>query len=149
MYESLSVASRLSSMVKDRTQIFYLAYHIRRMNHKLSGIFEELYLVLEGKKPAPPPEPMSPERIQTAINSFRQLYSIMSGITAEAKRKRLFNNSLLAGQLLRLTALSDEVLELSDWIEMAVQERDQVDRLFVRAKAEKDRGEIYDISQVN
>lgn len=145
VYESLSVASRLSSMVKDSTQSFYLAYHLRRLNSRLDGLFGEVFAMIEGKKAIPPSDPPTPERIRNAINSMYQLHSVLSQIFNSAKCRRLTNNSLFSSQVRKLAQMSENALEFAEWLEMACLHQEEVAQIFERARAEKAKGEVYTI----
>jgi len=136
-------------MLKDRTQTLYLAYHLRRLNNRLEGFFGQVYEMIEGKRPVPEPdEPPTPENTQDAIKALHQLHGVLSRILNLAKCRRLTNYSLLSAQVRMLARLEEEAGELADWFEMAVLQQEQTKDVFDRARAEKEQGDVYDLSQI-
>ena len=149
VYDSLSFASRIAYVVKDRAQILNLAINLRRMVGKLEANLETLNLVIEGKVSPQSSEPTPPQQIQEAIDTLQKLSRVLSSIYEAAKRKRLTNNSLIAGPLSRLNKLSDDLSGIAEWAEMAFLHQQAVEDIFNRSRNEKEQGDIYDLSQVD
>jgi len=144
VYDSLSVASKVSGMVRDRAQVFRLAYQLYTLNTKLRDIFEKVHSAIENPKPG---EPASPEQFQKLIFVIRELSTTLYNTYERAKLARLTNYSLIAGSLSRLHTFSEDLSELADWLEM-IQDPNSFEPVFERAKKEIERGEVYDLSQV-
>lgn len=147
VYGSLSIASRIASLVKDRRQAVRLAFLLRKLNNSLASFFEEIYLRIEGKiPPQSPAEPLTAERAQNALHSLRELSTSLFETYEGAKSKRLTNNSLLAGPFSRLRTYSEDISELADWLEMSLDLK-PVEEIFERARLEAEQGDVFNIKQ--
>ncbi len=76
LYESLSLAARLSmavKTVKTHSHNLRLSYLLWKVNGSASRFFQEVEDIISGKKAVPgPEEPVTPENIQKAISTFMQ-----------------------------------------------------------------------------
>ena len=90
---------------------------------------------------------MTPEQIQKSIESFIEIGKSFSRIYEEAQRKRLLNNSLIAGPVVALRANSDRFFEMAEWFDLLLN-AEHVEEIFANANAQRSRGEVYDLSQV-
>src|SRR5208283_1944431 len=103
LYESLSLAARLSMAVKamkNHGQIVKMSYLLWRINGHTGKFFQEVEDIIAGKKTLKSPavdEPVTSERIQKSIDSFMEIGKSLNSIYEEAQKKRLLNNSLIAG----------------------------------------------------
>jgi len=148
VYGSLSVASRISSMVKTKTQIIQLAYLLHSLNGRLKSLFNDIQEKIDNPSNfEPPAEPATPEQFKKAIDTLRELSTTLFNIYERSKRARLTNNSLIAGSLSRLHTYSEDLCELADWLEM-IQKPEAIEAIFDRAKQETERGEVFDLSRV-
>ena len=149
VYGSLSVASRVASMVKTKTQILHLAYSLHNLNKSLKNIFDTLHEAIEHPRNVEPPaEPATPDQMIRAIAIIRELSTSLDNSYQRAKRARLTNNSLIAGALSRLHTYSEDLVELGDWLEMLLKP-EEVNAIFDRANQEIERGEVFDLSRVD
>jgi len=147
VYGSLSVASRIASAVRDRSRAFQVALLLRKQNKQLAEFLEGVHLRIEGKIPVEPSaEPLSHEKAENALRSLRELSAQLFGIYQEAKAKRLTNHSLLAGGLSRIRIYSEDIAELADWLEGALDPK-AVEDVFERARKETEEGNIFDIER--
>ncbi len=145
IYGAVSLAFRLSSLVKDRAATVKLAYHIRRLDSVLSNFFVEIHKAIE--KGMPKGREVTPENIAEACESLYKLHSILEKFHEACKRARLTNNSLMAGAIRSINNYNDEVLELSDLLKLSLQP-EVIKSIYNRAKIERERGEIFDLSEV-
>lgn len=147
VYGSLSIASRIASMVRDRRAAVRLAILLGRLNHHLASFFEDIYQRIEGKIPTDPAAktPTSAE-VQNALRSLRELSTSLFETYQAAKSKRLTNNSLLAGSFSRLRTYSEDISELGDWLEMSLDLK-AVEEIFERSGREAEQGDVFDIKQ--
>jgi hypothetical protein len=72
---------------------------------------------------------------------------LYNAIYEEARRRRLLNNSLIAGPVTALRANADQFFELAEWCDLYLH-ADHVDELFAKANEQRAKGEVYDLSQV-
>jgi hypothetical protein len=152
MYESLSLAARLSltvEKVKTHGQNIKLSYLLWRINSHAAKFFVAVDDIISGKTPSEPvTEPPTPESIQNSINTLVDLGNSFSSAYERARRKRLLNNSLIAGPIMALRSNADQFFELAEWFELLRNSND-VDKIFVDARGQRNRGEVYDLSQVS
>lgn len=149
VYGSLSIASEIASMVKNRSKNILLAYKLHALNRHLARFFEQVHDQMEGKRTLPAgKEPPTEEEYQKAVKSLQDLSRSMYVTYETCKRLRLTNNSLLAGSIARLRTYSEELSELAEWLETGGQ-KDVFADVFMRSEQEKERGDIYDLSQVS
>lgn len=145
MYGAMSLALRLSSLVKDRVAAAKLAYQIRRLDSILSKFFKEIDRAIE--KGMPKGRDVTPESVMEASESLRKLHNMLGKFYESCRRARLTNNSLMAGTIRSIYNYSDEVLELSELLELSIQPG-IVKSIYKRAEAEKERGVLFDLSEV-
>lgn len=147
LYENLSLAARLSTAVKSRAYFFKLSFLLWRINGRVSAFFQDVDDLLSGKRaPGADLQPAPPENIRKSVSTLMELGTSFNNIYEEARRKRLLNNSLIAGPIAALRAHAEQFFDLAEWLEVACRAED-VEKLFARAKEEQQRGDVYDISQ--
>ena len=146
IYGSLSVASTIASLVKNRTQTVRLAYFLHKLNTRLKSFFNDLHEAIE--HPPATTEPVTPEAFQKAITTVKELSIQLCSIYEGSKRARLTNNSFLAGSLSRLHTYSEDLSELAEWLEM-LRSPESIEAVFDRAKKEQEQGDVFDLSQVD
>ncbi|MGA2904898.1 MAG: hypothetical protein ABSD98_13765 [Candidatus Korobacteraceae bacterium] len=146
--ESLSLAARLSVAVKSRAYHFRLSFLLWKINGRISRFFQDVDDLLSGKRmPAANLEPATPEGIQKSVSSLIELGTSFNRIYEEARRKRLLNNSLIAGPIAALRTHAEQFFELAEWLDL-IRCGEDVERIFARAAEERRRGDVYDLSQV-
>jgi hypothetical protein len=145
VYGAMALASRLSSLVKNRVETVKLAYALRRLNSTLFKFFDEIHKGIE--RGMPKGLDVTPERILEASETLLKLHGILDKFYEVCKGARLTNNSLLAGTLRSINHHNDEVLELSDLLKLSLQP-EVIQSIYNRAEAEKERGDIFDLSEV-
>ena len=128
-----------------------MSYLLWKINGHVGKFFQEVEDIIAGtstaKSGTTPDEPVTPERIQKSIESFMEIGKSFSRIYEEAQRKRLLNNSLIAGPIVALRANSDRFFEMAEWFDLLLN-ADHVNEIFANANAQRSRGEVYDLSQV-
>ncbi len=150
LYGSLSVASELAEMVKNRGQAIRMAYILWRLSGRCDAFLDRTHDIMEGRiQPVMKPEQkeFTTEQAQETIHSLRQLAIVLSGVYDDARRKRLTNNSLLGGPLSRLRLGAEEMLNIADWLDQII-EPAGVEGVFARAQGERERGEVFDLSHI-
>ena len=145
VYDILALASRLSSLVKDRSRTYRIAYRLFDLNSKLNEMFKELYARMEGRKRDE--IVLTPEKVQEAIDTLQRLHRLLDALFEAGRLSRLTNNSLTAGLLNSIHVYSDELLELAQIIELARNES-HLNAIFERASRERELGDVFDVSQV-
>jgi hypothetical protein len=148
VYGALSAASSLRIAVRSRANALRLAYNLHTINKRLAKMFSNVYDTLEGKQlVVPDVEPVTPRRLQDISDSLKRLAQMIEYLYEQSNRVDLTNNSLTAGSLHAMRKRVDEINDLADWFETAAQSN-EVNSIFARANEEKDRGELFDLSQV-
>lgn len=145
LYGAMSLAYRLSALVKNRAAVFKLVYHIRRLDSTLGSLFEEIQKAMKkgvSKGVAP-----RPENVAEALQSLKKLHRILDKFDNACKVARLTNNSLMAGHIYSINKYNDEILELIELIQLS-QQPEVVNSIYDRAKREREQGEVFDLSEV-
>ncbi len=145
LYGAISLAYRLSALVKSRAAAIRLVYHFRRLDSVLEKFFKDIHAVM--KKGVPKDIDSRPERIAEAVQGLQKLHAILDRFHQSCKIARLTNNSLFAGHIHNINRYNDEVLELIELFELSLHP-EVIDSIYNRAKREKARGEIFDVSEV-
>ncbi|MGC1618252.1 MAG: hypothetical protein WA765_07145 [Candidatus Acidiferrum sp.] len=147
-YEALSGASRLAVHVRDRANVISLAYSLHKVNKALMEFFKKVDEAMEGKVLRDPnAKPVTSEDVKILGYRLYELHRTISRNYEAMARVGLANNSLTGGSMRSLKAYSERILDLADWVE-AVQLPDHINKVFDRAKLEKERGELFDLAQV-
>lgn len=148
MYGTLSVVSNFAASMKNRANTIHLAYSLHKSNRQLQAIFEKIHGVAEGKiKLEPSAEPVTEERAREMVSDMMRMYHSIERAYEGMRRAGLLNNSLTSGQVLRFRQFGEAILDMADWIETSMHS-EEVNALFERASAERERGEIYNLNQV-
>jgi hypothetical protein len=149
VHGSLSVASKVSLVIKGGAHKFQLAFLLYSLNGRLKSFFSEIYDAMDNaEKTAQAAEPPKVEQVQQSVFSLRELSTSLSNTYDRAKRIRLTNNSLLAGSLSRLYTYSEDLSELADWLEMLL-DPNTYESAFKRAADEKEQGQVFSLSQID
>jgi hypothetical protein len=147
VYGALYTASSLSLAIRTRANTLRLAYSFHKVDKMLAEMLSNVYDEVEGKRPASDAEPVTPQRIQEAGDNLARLARMLEYLYEQSKRAGLTNNSLTAGSLNGIQKRVDEVKDLADWFDTAAHP-EEVDAIFARAKQERERGELFDLPQV-
>lgn len=140
LYGALSLGSRVSLAIRSRANRLLLAYHLRFFDKSLNTFFGKVNDALEGRIPPDPnAEPVTSERLKDAADNLEHLSRIIDNVHESLRRAGLTNDSLTAGYLRSIYKHREQLLDLSDWCELAAQP-EQVDEIFKGAQQEKERG---------
>jgi len=96
---------------------------------------------------SPQVQKVDPEKVREGIITLRRLHRTIHTIIEASKHIGLTNNSLTAGPLRNIEYWGEEVIELADLAELT-QSEDVIQSIYDRAAQEKERGELYDLDQV-
>jgi hypothetical protein len=150
--ESLSLAARLAqvvSSVKTHGQNLKISYLVWKINGHAAKFFQKVDDIVVGKIPHDPAldQAPTPASVQKTISRLMELGTTFNGIYDEARRRRLLNNSLIAGPVTALRANADMFFELAEWGELLLR-ADEVEAIFSKAQEQRAAGDVYDLSQV-
>jgi hypothetical protein len=152
-HENLSTAARLSILVKTVTshsQSVKMSYLLWKINGRTAKFFQTIDDIVAGKIASAQEnnvEPITDEKIKKAIADLMEIGTSLSGIYEEARRKRLLNNSLIAGPVTALRANADQFFELAEWCDLILN-GDRVEEIFANANEQRNKGDVYDLTQV-
>ena len=152
LYESLSLAARLSmavKRVKAHGQNIKMSYWLWKINSRAAKFFAETDDILAGKVVPEPTanETLTPARIQESIDTLMRLGMSLNSVYEEARRRRLLKNSLIAGPVTALRSHADQFFEMAEWFDLILN-ADKVEQTFATANEQRIRGDVYDLSQV-
>lgn len=144
LYSVMALASRLAALVKSHSQVVTLAYRFWRLDSALARLFREgIYKAIE----TPSPSAINADQVREGLATLRRLHRLIDTIIKASKHIGLSNNSLTAGSLRNIEHWGEEIIELVEVIELS-QNEEVLSSIYRRAEQEKERGELYDISQV-
>jgi hypothetical protein len=144
MYGAMSMAYRLSAAIKDRATAVKVAFRLRHLDSVLTRMFKDIHASIDRN---PKPEAVNPEQVQEAMQLLEKLQSILARLLHVCKVARLTNNSLMAQSLHNIANWNEEVAELIEVMQLSLN-REAIDFLYKRSKEERERGEIFDLSEV-
>ena len=147
VFGALSIASNLAALVKKKANVLHLAYSLNKINRQLGSMFDEVYGVTEGKINVEVKEEITEAKAREFLHDLMRLYRAIENSYERMRRAGLLNNSLISGQLLKLRAHGDAILDLADFVETSFN-TEEVNALFARASEEREHGELYDLEQV-
>lgn len=152
LYGVLTIASRLAASVKSRTNVLHLAYGFHKTNRSLDEMFDKIQKAADEVATGTisqdaNSEPVTPQRLRQVSDNLTHLHQTLAYVIEATRRAGLFNNSLTANSLRRMKELSERLLDLADWCEVAA-ETEHVNIAFERAHEEKMRGDIFNLDQV-
>ena len=143
-YRVLSVAYKVSASVRNHVAAAKMAHLLWSFDRLLTGFLEEIYTKAEsGYKP---PEPVTPEQIAAAIQTLRQIHRAVERIYVALKAVGMANRSLIGGPLGSLRLRADDILDLAESLELAV--NPDVDSIFEKSLEELKRGQTFDLESI-
>jgi hypothetical protein len=144
IYSVISLAYRLSALVKERATAVKVARHLRNIDAALAKMFKDIRSEIdEDTKPGIP----KPEQAREAIQALEKLHTILHELMKACKRARLRNNSLIAQPIHNIENWNEEVEELMEVIGLVLQ-HETVNSVYKRSKYEREHGDIFDLSEV-
>jgi hypothetical protein len=144
LYGVMSMAYRLSAAIKDRATAVKIAYRLRHLDSVLAKMFKDIRAAIDNKSK---PKTVNPEQVREAIQALGKLHSVIARLLHASKLARLTNNSLMAQSLHNIANWNDEVAELIEVVGLSLNP-EAVNSLYKRSQEERDRGEIFDLSEV-
>jgi hypothetical protein len=151
LYESLSLAARLSMAVKrvrNHAQHLKISYLLWKINRDAARFFSEVDDIVAAKADSvSTEESATPEQIRASIDTLVRLGVSFNAIYEESKRRRLLNNSLVAGPVTALRANADQFFEMAEWFDLLLN-AERTEQTFADADAQRAKGDVYDLSQV-
>jgi hypothetical protein len=148
MYGALSLVSNIAVSVQNRANTIQLAYTLHKSNRKLQAIFSKIHAAAEGKiKPSAAGESVTQERAQEISRDMIRMYQSIDRAYESMRAAGFLNNSLTSAQVQRFKHFGEEILDLADWIETSLHS-EEVNALFERGSAERERGEMHNLDQV-
>ena len=149
VYGTLTAASQLAASVKNRTNKLRIAYHLHRLNNTLMEFVQLIHTAMEGKLPANPgAEPVTPRVLRASADNLEQLHRTLEYIVEALRRAGMMNDSITAASLRGIQRNIEQIASVADWFDLASQ-LPEVTEIFDRAKQEKERGELIDLTQVD
>jgi hypothetical protein len=146
IYGAMALASQLSVLVQKRALTIRLAYYFWRLNSTLEGFFADVRKAIQAAVPKDLAL-VAPERVLEMAQDLRKVHRTIEHIYGSAKRAGLTNNSLTAGALKSVCSYNEDVLELAELLELSLKP-ELVESIYDRARAERERGDIFDLSEV-
>jgi hypothetical protein len=148
IYDALSGVSKLAVSVRDKANVLSLAYSMHKVNKKLAEFFKRSDGLMDGSiKPDANLKPVTKEDVLAMGYTLNKIHQTISQNIEAMTQVGLQNNSLTASSLSRLNHYNERVLDLADWVE-AVQLSEFTNEVFNRAHLEVERGELFDLAQV-
>jgi DNA-binding PucR family transcriptional regulator len=146
IYDSLSLASRISALLKANGQAFKVLWFMRRLNAALNIFFSDIHAAIEGRvrfeKQSGKPVTISEVRYK-----LTELHRLTSAVYESGRKSGFTNNSFLSLSFRKLRRHTEGVEDLIDWLD-ALDNEPETRKLFERAEREARMGELFDTSKV-
>jgi hypothetical protein len=155
MYETVGVAShtfaavsQVSGAVNSGLKHLSIAWDLRKLNVNFSNFLDNVYKTHEDARNGVTKfVPATREELETSIRSLEYLYETMSRLYTTSQKKRLTNNSLMAGSLANIHRRSEELLDIADWFRIALSSSNsELDSIFASARADLAEGNVFNLS---
>jgi hypothetical protein len=147
IYGTLSIVSRLAVGVRNKANVLRIAYSLHKVNRSLQALLDKVHGAMEGKTSAKADEPTSESRLRQTADNLTRMHHTIEYVYESLRRVGMTNNSLTASTLRTLRAHGESVLDLADWFE-TISQSEEVKAIFERSREEKNKGDVYEINQV-
>lgn len=148
VYGTVSVATRLAAAVTNRAHVMRVALYLHRTNRSVKSLLDLVDDILSGKRTVElTDQAATPQKMQELADNIEYLVRIMEYQYEAMRRVRLTNNSLTAQSLQTFHSNMEPLKDLADWIDVSAKP-EEIDSVFARAKAETERGEIYELKRI-
>jgi hypothetical protein len=147
VFNSVSSAAKLASVVRNSGQTIQIIIGLRKLNHSVQRLLDDLNNAIAGKHP-PVKTEVTPQQIQMTIDNLSHLQRTLDYVLEYSRRTRLTNNSLAAGSLRTLQVQSEAFKDVIDWFDVATAP-EYLKGVFDRSAQEKERGELFDFPRVD
>ena len=146
--DSLSLASALAAAVRRGAKSASIARKLWKVEAEVKKMLARTNGIIEGKiKTKPAAEPVSKAQIETLIDTLDMLARTIDDTQEAGKRLGLTNNSLTAGSLRSLNSHREGILDLADWLDANLNSSEN-EKIFNRARQEREKGQVFDLDQV-
>lgn len=145
---SVTSVAKLAAAARNKVQVMRIAMGLRRTNRSLKSLLDLVDDVQSGKRPIDPnTEPVSPQRFQNIVDNLEHVSRMIDFLYESMRRAGLTNNSLTASGLKTFKGYSEPMKDLVDWLD-ALSKPEYLKSVFDRAKQERERGELVDLTEV-
>jgi len=144
-YGALSVTYRISSYIRQHSVARNLAGKLWNIDRRLAKVMEDIYAAAEHPPAVPEPMP-SPERLTAAIGALRNIHTAVEELYGNLQIKGLTNQSLIATPLMSLRSHADDILDLAEWLELAM--NPEVENVFAKSLEDYRRGEFVSLESI-
>ncbi|MGH9342657.1 MAG: hypothetical protein ACRD19_02690 [Terriglobia bacterium] len=144
IYKVMSVAYRLSAIVRDRATAVKVAYHLRHLDLVLGKMFKDIRKEMDKSVKR---DDAKPGQVEEVIQALGKLHNILRGFLHACKLARLTNNSLTAQPIHNIENWNEEVAELMEIMGLLMHP-EAINSVYKRSRHERERGEIFDLSEV-
>jgi hypothetical protein len=143
-HSALSVAYRVSAALQKHATVINLAGKVWRLDRILAKMLDDIYVSAEN--PPANPEPVTPERIASAVVTLSGIHSTIEGMYSRLHRYGLSNHALLGAPVSSLRAHADDILDLAESLELAM--NPDIDSIFAKSLEEYRRGETFELNDI-
>lgn len=152
VYKALALASDLAAAIKNRGNMILVAYRLREVNKSLETLIELVNSSMKSEAPKRETKLCSakhvtPQVLRSNADNFEQMFRTLEYVAEGLRRAGLANNSLTASSVRNLEKFLDPIANLADWFDVASQP-EAVERIFEKARKERENGELTDLAQV-
>lgn len=149
LYDSVSLTAKLAAAVANRAQVMRIAYSLHKANRSIKTMLDSVDNILAGKESAKfEAGESSPFQTQNVIENLAHISRMLDYTSEMMKRARLTNNSLTAGALKKLQDNGESIKDLLDWFD-AASKPEELQKVFNRAKEERESGDLVDLPRGN
>jgi hypothetical protein len=146
-HSALSIAYRLRNAVQQHSAVVKLAGKLCRLDRIIAKLLNDIYTATEETaRGARSVEPAEPERVKASIATLKNLCVLLESLSTGMREAWLSNNALLGASLQSLVNHTDDLLDLTESLELGM--LPDIDKLFDKSLEEYERGEIVGIDSL-
>lgn len=146
VYQALSTTAQLAAFVTRRVNVMRISVKLRETNKLIKSLLDLIDDSISGKRQLVEKNTTLQE-VERVAENLDHLARTIEYLYEQLRRAQLTNNSLVAGPLMRLHSAIEPLKDIADWADLAANPQ-ELDAILARAKAERKRGEMYEMKRV-
>lgn len=146
VYEALSVTAKLAAFAARRVNVMRIAGGLYKTNRLIKSLLDLVDDSITGKRKLVEKE-ITLQDVQRIADNLDHLARMIEYLYESLRRARLTNNSLVAGPLVTLRSAIEPLKDIADWADASAKPQ-ELQSILARAKAERERGEVYELKRV-
>jgi len=148
--EATSIAyrasSRIAGAVDNRLALLALAGKLWKLDSHLKNLLESFYREVERNEKR---QNATEDQVRAGIGTLRNLATQLEALYIQGRSARLTNRTLVGTVLNSVRVRADELFDIAESVELAMNPSSGIDEVFQRSLDEYQRGESLELSNIN